>query len=147
MLWVPYCGMLGNISCCQVRPVYIREAYRLLQQSIIFVDMEDIELESDEMALADPAGDNDDEEEAAPVWETDQAPGHSRADINVGPQPTVGSKRDGAAVLESEDVLQGDLKRHRKDKKVKTQLPYHEYRAMTQFIAIHLRQEVCHGLC
>ena len=32
----------------QVRPVYIREAYRLLQKSIIFVETEDIELDDNE---------------------------------------------------------------------------------------------------
>jgi DNA replication licensing factor MCM6 len=30
-----------------VRPIYIREAYRLLQQSIIFVESEDVELEDE----------------------------------------------------------------------------------------------------
>jgi len=32
----------------QVEPVYIREAYRLLQKSIMFVETEDIELEDNE---------------------------------------------------------------------------------------------------
>lgn len=32
-----------------VRPVYIREAYRLLQQSIIFVESEDIELDDENL--------------------------------------------------------------------------------------------------
>ncbi|KAJ1439756.1 hypothetical protein B484DRAFT_167669 [Ochromonadaceae sp. CCMP2298] len=32
----------------QVQPVYIREAYRLLQKSIIFVESEDVELEDNE---------------------------------------------------------------------------------------------------
>ena len=35
----------------QVQPVYIREAYRLLQKSIIFVETEDIELEENEEVL------------------------------------------------------------------------------------------------
>jgi hypothetical protein len=47
----------------QVRPLYIREAYRLLQQSIIFVESEDIELdgeEDDDEVPEDAIGDNAD---------------------------------------------------------------------------------------
>lgn len=32
----------------QVQPVYVREAYRLLQKSIIFVENEDVELDDNE---------------------------------------------------------------------------------------------------
>ena len=32
----------------QIQPAYVREAYRLLQKSIIFVESEDIELDENE---------------------------------------------------------------------------------------------------
>lgn len=38
-----------------MRPIYIREAYRLLQQSIIFVESEDIELDADPDAEVFPS--------------------------------------------------------------------------------------------
>jgi hypothetical protein len=34
-----------------VQPVYVREAFRLLQKSIIFVETEDIELEDNEEVI------------------------------------------------------------------------------------------------
>ena len=40
-----------HFSLLQVQPVYIKEAYRLLQKSIIFVETEDIELEDNEEVL------------------------------------------------------------------------------------------------
>ncbi len=40
-----------------VRPIYVREAYRLLQQSIIFVDMEDVELDNEDEGYVGPEGD------------------------------------------------------------------------------------------
>jgi hypothetical protein len=34
--------------CVQISPLHVKEAYRLLQKSLIFVETEDIELEDNE---------------------------------------------------------------------------------------------------
>lgn len=63
-------------------------------------------------------------------------PSESQRDGNEG---TELGKRDAQSLEEGgAGAVDGGSKRR---KKQKTQLPYHEYRAMTQFIAIHLRQQ------
>lgn len=140
----------------QVRPAYIREAYRLLQQSIIFVDMEDVELDTDEVGMADPADDNEDDEgmggsqgggsgAAFPDQDRDDMDGGAVGSIDDATElePQLTKKRAADAMQPGPATEpEGDVKRPKKEKKAKTQLPYHEYRTMTQFIAIHLRQEV-----
>lgn len=52
----------------EVKEIYVREAYRLLQRSIIFVEAEDVELEADD-------DDDDDKEDAAANGEDDNEDG------------------------------------------------------------------------
>lgn len=46
----------------EVKEVYVREAYRLLQRSIIFVETEDIELDEEELGNRDQYGDDEEKE-------------------------------------------------------------------------------------
>ena len=51
----------------EVKEIYVREAYRLLQRSIIFVEAEDVELEADEEDGPRNDGDDDGAEGVPPV--------------------------------------------------------------------------------
>jgi len=70
---------IAKATCVdQVTPEFVEEAYRLLKQSIISVEKDDVEFEDEDAAMADagegavdedvdsPMGGNDDEEEEAP---------------------------------------------------------------------------------
>lgn len=103
-----------------------------------------------QFAIANPA-DNDDDEEGDQESPSNQevrddagAAGSTEGATEEDRGGDVSGKRDAAALQTTDEAPapEGDAKRRKKEKKAKTQLPYHEYRTMTQFIAIHLRQEV-----
>ena len=109
-----------------MRPSYIREAHRLLQQSIIFVEMEDIELDVDDLPPPDeptPEAPDETENTSAAIPETEMS-----------------------ALPETEATVQDTQKRKReseggKKKKAKTMISAEQYRSMTAMIAILLRTQ------
>ncbi|CAE7475799.1 CSON014786, partial [Symbiodinium microadriaticum] len=136
-----------------VRPIYIREAYRLLQQSIIFVEMEDIELDADEevqddsesvdggdMEALDTAGDSSVSNMTTHVTER-------LSEVENASTANEESKRsrdplsgDNEALRDAGDVEQS-VKRARRDKsgKSKTMMSAELYRSMTAMIGLILK--------
>jgi len=99
----------------EVAPKHVKEAFRLLNKSIVRVEQPDVQLEGEE----EPLGDVEEEE---PMEEADSE--------NVAPPVNVNGQVNGDAPKEKE-----------KEKKKKLKLSFEEYKAIANLLVLHLRRE------
>ena len=99
----------------EVAPKHVKEAFRLLNKSIVRVEQPDVQLEGEE----EPLGDVEEEE---PMEEADSE--------NVAPPVNVNGQVNGDAPKEKE-----------KEKKKKLKLSFEEYKAIANLLVLHLRFE------
>ncbi len=123
-----------------IRPRYVKEAYRLLQKSIIHVESEDVVLDNeggDGALLEIPADEN--EVQTTPL---DTIPEDGAGNYN-GRLVENDENREMVDECGHKELLSGsgDHKRQKtKKRKRKQQITFEQYLAMTNAIAAHLRQ-------
>lgn len=116
-----------------VQPVYVREAFRLLQKSIIFVEAEDIELDDGQEEWEE----NDDEAETENAESKEQ-----QMDVEV--ESKVEVEEPPVEKTETENERKTDTetaKRVKGKKKGKNSISSEEYDKVRGLIAVHLQQE------
>jgi DNA replication licensing factor MCM6 len=127
---------LARLHCDPtVRPIYVREAFRLLQKSIIHVETEDITFDEDEPDPNDENGENDDIDEKVGAINYSSEDNQNRLGEYQSSQANEGSSHN--ADDTSSDTR--PVKRAKKSKKKKTQITFDEYQEISNAIATYLR--------
>lgn len=114
---------LARLHCDdEVKPMYVREAFRLLRKSIIHVETEDVTFdEGDEFDDAPPE-ENNEEEAGGQENNQDDAPAAEAQEGNA-----------------DEEEDEAEPKKAKKSKKNKTQITFEQYEAVSNAIATYLR--------
>ena len=128
---------LARLHCDDlIKPLYVREAFRLLRKSIVHVETEDITFEEEAEAHLNGQEDNQevsgDQRDAkishpGEYDENDVPP--KRESMQIDPLPKEEVPRDSGA------------KKRKKAKKKKTQITFEEYESIMNTIIIHLRSK------
>lgn len=145
---------LARLHCDDViQPAYVREAFRLLQKSIIHVETEDVtfdhEDEDDEPLVGNDEDDDDDDNGNGPTPMETEPTSHPGEYTNDGEQETQQQQQqqqepaagDASASNpeESADTQEAPPKPKSKKKKKKTQITFEEFESISNAIATYLR--------
>jgi DNA replication licensing factor MCM6 len=132
----------------KVQPAYVKEAYRLLQKSIIFVESENVELDDPDMVNDDEennSSDNDNSNNNQVRENTDINRTIVESIINEVDQEDnenqTSSKRlreENNTIQEKDEISEETVVK--KEKKPKTQMGAKEYNEMTQFLLLRLKK-------
>ena len=128
---------LARLHCDDlIKPLYVREAFRLLRKSIIHVETQDITFE--EEAEADLNG-QEDNDQIVPGDQGDENIPHP-GEYNVNETPTKEESVEMDSSLKEELPRDTGAKKKKKAKK-KTQITFEEYESIMNTIIIHLRSK------
>ena len=134
---------LARLHCDdEIQPAYVREAFRLLQKSIIHVETEDVTFDNEEEEAIGGGGDdaNDDDDD-------DDGKGGTRMESELASRPgeyaeeTDETQQEPAAAADREDfeTQQHEPPKPKKSKKKKTQITFEEFESISNAIATFLR--------
>ena len=129
---------LARLHCdIDIKPDYVREAFRLLKTSIIQVETSDVDMEEDirdndhDEPMGEGGNDDDDDNDDSPSGE---GPGNSPD------EPETQQLHPGEYTAASaETKTEAPSATETKPKKKKTKISYEEYEAIANMVAVHLR--------
>jgi DNA replication licensing factor MCM6 len=123
---------LARLHCDdEIQPSYVREAFRLLQKSIIHVETQDVTFEN-EVSDDEVLGNDDENEEGGIPMESEPAshPGEYTNEM----EETQGVSGEGNDAVETQETAPIPIK-----KKKKTQITFEEFESISNAIATYLR--------
>jgi len=126
---------LARLHCDDViQPAYVREAFRLLQKSIIHVETEDVTFDNEEEDEPLGGGDEDDGGDG-----DDGTPMETEPASHPGEYTEAEDSQKSAAAPAPEDVDTQEPPKPKKSKKKKTQITFEEFESISNAIATYLR--------
>eukprot|EP00977_Amphora_coffeiformis_P014439 scaffold4052_cov213-Amphora_coffeaeformis.AAC.6 len=132
---------LARLHCdTEIKPDYVREAFRLLKTSIIQVETSDVDVEEEDGDDGDDDGGNDDSGGGETAMDTNDKEEQDGPESQDGPEtqpPMVPPGEYGGSDPPAEAATEEEAP---KPKKKKTKISYEEYEAIATMVATQLRQ-------